>query len=314
MLERLVLNNFSTGTSPVILGDDIHFSLKTCQRTLLLSLDDDPICQEQDYEQHMKLTGKDAYLYLLETICGLKSKLVGENEIVGQFKTAFKEFLDKEYKDKELIRILEKLFKDAKEIRTKYLLGLSQKTYASIARKNICNKNKAENVLILGSGSLAEDLINQLKKKANVFISARNEQRLEELCSQHELNVVEWSDFEAISNHAFIANTIGTDNVIFDRDFFKEWSKQHDKKLFIDLGSPTCIEPSKCSESNVMMLEDIFKEGAVHESHKLKQVEKARDAMNVIIEKRNLNLSKRIKQATLANFNESRIKETQLEQ
>lgn len=314
MLERLILNNFSTGTSPVILGENVHFSLKTCQRTLLLSLDKDPICPKHEYEYHMRLTGKDAYLFLLETICGLKSKLVGENEIVGQFKSAFKDFLEKEYKDKELIRILEKLFKDAKEIRTKYLLGLSQKTYASITRKNICNKSKADKVLILGSGSLAEDLINQFKKKANVYISARNKNRLHQLCSQHELNVVEWNDLDAISEHAFIANTIGADNVILDSCFFKDWSQQHDKKLFVDLGSPTCIEPSKCSESNVMKLEDIFKEGAVHESHKLKQIEKARDAMNVIIDKRNLNLSKRIKQATFANFNESRLKETQYEQ
>src|SRR5690606_16003183 len=116
---------------------------------------------------------------LLEIICGLKSKLLGENEIVGQFKASYHNYASTKNKSTELLRIIEKLFKDAKEIRTDYLLGLCQKTYSSIARKHIVSINKADHVLILGSGQLAEDLINQFKKKVTVFISARNTQKVE---------------------------------------------------------------------------------------------------------------------------------------
>src|SRR5690606_35521963 len=142
------------------------FILKTCQRTVIVSL-----------EAHSDLLnncthvnqGTEAYRYLLEVICGLKSKLVGENEIVGQFKDAYKAYLQNGNRDNRLISILEKLFKDAKEIRSQYLVGLCQKTYSSIARKHIVGKQNAKQVLILGSGSLAEDLINQFKKKTEVF-------------------------------------------------------------------------------------------------------------------------------------------------
>lgn len=308
MLERLVLNNFPTGTEPKVLGDESHFYLKTCQRTLVLSLDNDPTFFKTQNKMHFRCTGKDAYLFLLETICGLKSKLVGENEIVGQFKDAFKVFLHQEYKDKELIRILEKLFKDAKEIRSKYLLGLSQKTYASITRRNICNRHKAESVLILGSGNLAEDLINQFKKKAKIYIAARNKQRLNELSQIHELDIVEWDNRFELVKHPFIANTIGADQVLFNSDFFDLWADNHDKKLFVDLGSPTCLDFADDHNEHVMLLEDIFKEGAVAETHKLKQIEKAKDAINIIIDKRHTNLSNRIKR----NIKMSQYKETEV--
>jgi glutamyl-tRNA reductase len=145
MLKQLVLNNFPSGYNPEINEANAPFILKTCQRTVVLSYGNPPrnipeICEVQN--------GKLAYQFLLETICGLKSKLIAENEIVGQFKNAYKNFVDNDSKQSELIPILEKLFKDAKEIRSKYLLGISQKTYASIARKHLV-RSGAPNILIV---------------------------------------------------------------------------------------------------------------------------------------------------------------------
>ena len=73
---------------------------------------------DRDYQEY---EGQMAYMFLLETICGLKSRMLGENEIVSQFKEAFALYLAKEDKNPYIIQVFEKLFKDAKEIRTKYL-------------------------------------------------------------------------------------------------------------------------------------------------------------------------------------------------
>jgi glutamyl-tRNA reductase len=308
MLERLILNNFSSGTRPSVIGQDNYFCLQTCQRSLYLSLDINPICPSNRVEYHQRINGKDAYLYLLETICGLKSKLIGENEIVGQFKKAFKDFLDKEHKDKQLIRILEKLFKDAKNIRSNYLLGLSQKTYSSITRKHISNKYRAESVLILGSGSLAEDLVNQFKKKCEVFICARNQVRLAELASIHaDITILPWFDRDNISDFSFIANTVGTSCTLFKEDFFQRWSIKHPKRLFVDLGSPSCIQTSSTKLEHVMRLEDIFEDGAIHEDHKIHQIKKARNAMNIIIDKRQQHLSNHINSKIQSQLGDTQI-------
>ena len=286
MLERLKLNNFNNSFELNLNGSENSFIMKTCQRTLVLSYDHNPIEQLNDANVHEFFEGKEAYTYLLEIICGLQSKMVGENEIVGQFKEAYKEYISQDHKCNKLLQIIEKLFKDAKEVRTKYLLGLSQKTYSSIARKHIVSKHKADSVLILGSGQLAEDLINQFKKKINVYISARNTERVNQLAKDHELTVIPWADTEQLLEFPFIANSIGFKGVLLDEDFFNTWAKKHDKKLFIDLGSPSAIQTSFSYSQGVMKLDDVFGEGAVHETHKKNQIEIARTAMEGIATKR----------------------------
>lgn len=285
MLEQLKLNNFNSGFDPA-LSNDKSFVMKTCQRTIVLSYDHNPLEQINDADIHEYLEGKDAYSFLLEIICGLKSKLVGENEIVGQFKDAYKEYVSQDEKCSKLLQIIEKLFKDAKEVRTKYLLGLTQKTYSSIARKHIVSKHKADSVLILGSGHLAEDLINQFKKKTNVYISARNTERVQELAKLHGLTIVPWGDTSKFLDFPFIANSIGFKGVLLDEIFFQDWIQKHERKLFVDLGSPSAIQTDFSYNQGVMKLDDVFGEGAIHETHKKNQIEIARTAMEGIVTKR----------------------------
>ena len=111
MLNGLNLWNFSTGTHPDIELNGKTFILKTCQRSLVLSLNNFPF-KYKELPSHELQSADSAYIYLLETICGLKSKLIGENEIVGQFKEAYKIYSQSDLKDTKLLLILEKLFKD----------------------------------------------------------------------------------------------------------------------------------------------------------------------------------------------------------
>lgn len=254
------------------------FVLQTCQRTLVLSAGDLPF-KESTLPANEYLESEAAYIYLLETICGLKSKLIGENEIVGQFKEAYKIFAASTIKDTRLLVILEKLFKDAKDIRTQYLIGISQKTYASLTRKHLVSRMKAKHIVILGSGALAEDLINQFKKKALVTICARNTDRVNTLAAQHGLAVHPWENREELINSPFIANTIGLNSVLFDESFFALWSENHSERLFVDLGSPSSIKTELKLEQGIVRLDDIFNEGAVVESQKQLQIELAREKM-----------------------------------
>jgi glutamyl-tRNA reductase len=294
MLDNLVLHNFPSGYEPQLKPGMNPFIMSTCQRTLIVHYGKDPMLPITAGEKFECKIGNDAYAYLLEIICGLKSKMVGENEIVGQFKQAYKSYVQYDQKNSKLLAIIEKLFKDAKEIRSNYLLGLSQKTYSSIARKHIVSKHKADSVLILGSGQLAEDLINQFKKKINVFISARNQEKVLELASEHNIEIIPWGDEEMLKKFPYIANSIGFKGTLLDEDFFHRWSRKHDRKLFVDLGSPSAIETQLNYNQGVMKLDDVFEEGAVHETHKKQQIEKARMALDGIVEKRHRVFKKKL--------------------
>jgi len=302
MLDELKLYNFDSGFTPGEEINQIAFVMGTCQRTLVLTYGSELSLADKQNLLNTKLTGNDAYGYLLEIICGLKSKLIGENEIVSQFKSSYQEYTVKEAKCSKLLTIIEKLFKDAKEVRTNYLIGLSQKTYSSIARKHIVNKFKADSVLIIGSGQLAEDLINQFKKKVKVYISARNTEKVESLAKIHNIEIVPWGYHESLLRFPYIANSIGFKDVLFNEDFFNDWAKRHENKLFVDLGSPSAVQTSFNYSQGVMKLDDVFEEGAIHETQKIDQVEKARKAMVGIVEKRSkVFQKKKMKHKTLIN-------------
>lgn len=284
MLTSLKLWNFNSGT----LHDEElmsnAFVLRTCQRTLVLAFNLYPF-HHTELPAHELVTGKDAYLFLLETICGLKSKLIGENEIVGQFKEAYKIYASSTLKDTKLLLILEKLFKDAKDIRTQYLIGISQKTYASLTRKHFIQKARARHIVVVGSGALAEDLINQFKKKAEVSICARNSAKAQELAELHGLKLIPWEKRDTLANEPFIANTVGTSAILFDEAFFEAWA-QNSQRLFVDLGSPSSILTPYSVSEGVVRLDDIFNEGAVVEGQKQAQIALAKAAMISITLKR----------------------------
>lgn len=280
MLEQLKLLNLPTQEKVSEKLIKNCFILKTCQRTLVISTSSLPSKWSAKNELIM---GKDAYILLLEIICGLQSKLIGENEIVAQFKTAYQSYNENPNKCTTLLLILEKLFKDAKEVRTKYLLGLGQKTYSSLTRKHILKHENVDSVLILGSGQLAEDLINQFKKKVNVFISARNQKKMESLAANHDVQTIGWKDFDKYTDFPFIANSIGCSKAKFINDeFFSPWVKKNNQRLFIDLGAPSVLDTGLTHEQGVLRLKEIFAEGAIHEKHKLEQIKKAQEALSDI--------------------------------
>ncbi|MAX67434.1 MAG: NAD(P)-binding domain-containing protein [Bacteriovoracaceae bacterium] len=288
MLEQLILKNYPSGYQHSLTQDSPFFVLKTCQRTLLVGMKDKFQLYSTSLNDPAKtFSGPSAYTFLLEVICGLQSKLLGENEIVNQFKLAYQEYSQSQLKCNNTLLILEKLFRDAKNIRTKYLIGLGQKTYSSITRKHILQKNKANEVLILGSGQLAQDLINQFKKKTNVYLAARNPNKAHTLSQEHGINLIPWRDFEAFSSFAFIANSIGSEQGAFLLDdFFEQWNDKHERKLFVDLGSPSVIQTALTSDDGVLRLNDILDEGAMHQSFKKTKLIQAKEALDEVVKRR----------------------------
>jgi glutamyl-tRNA reductase len=284
MLNRLYLWNFPAGPHVDLTTHSHSFVLKTCQRTIVLSYVDRPF-STTPLPLHEKAEGAEAYLYLLETICGLKSKLIGENEIVGQFKEAYKNFTLHPDRDSRLMLILEKLFKDAKEIRTQHLIGIGQKTYAHLTRKHFSGKIKQSPILILGSGQLAEDLINQFKKRQTIYLSARNSGRAEELAQQHKIELLPWREINWLE-HAFIANTIGFEGTLLDENFFQAWKHRHTQRLLVDLGSPSAVQTTLTRQEGLIRLEDIFEEGALMEDQKRARIQQARKALLDIVDQR----------------------------
>lgn len=278
------------------------FILRTCQRLVFISFDQSTTntfmntlntAKINDYEI---LEGHEAYRMLLQIICGLKSKLTAEHEIVHQFKLAYLDYIQSQNKDSKLLQLLEKLFKDAKTIRSKYLQGLGQKTYSGLVRKILLKNYNAKKVLILGSGALATDLINQLKGKLEVFIAARNTQKVQELVTEHNIRSISWENLNDIANYSFIINTIGTNISLFDMDFYLQWTDKHQSsaKLFIDFGSPSPLAEEIRKKKDIFKLDEIFEQGKNIDQNKIKQVNIAFEEIDSLAYQRHLYFSQNL--------------------
>jgi glutamyl-tRNA reductase len=95
----------------------------------------------------------DAYRLLLEILCGLQSPMLGETQIMGQFKT-FLSGLDKDHA--WLNRVGQRLLADAREIRTAFLQGLGSRSYGSAVRRYL---STAEHTVVIGTGKLALEVL-----------------------------------------------------------------------------------------------------------------------------------------------------------
>ncbi|OUR97886.1 hypothetical protein A9Q84_06730 [Halobacteriovorax marinus] len=289
MISGLKVINLPSGTVVDHPKNGELFILKTCQRTLVLGFNFVPFHHLGEMIDSMEThVGENAYSYLLETICGLKSKLLGENEITSQFKKSYSEYLGLSVKNSQVMSVLEKLFKDAKEIRTSFLREIGQQTYAGIARKLLTEKAVSGKVLIVGSGQLAEDLIKLLSRKYTIYLSARNDIKVKELLEKYpesNIQIVKWNDQLSWKEFPFIMNTIGADKIIYDGDFFTNWTKK-DNRLFVDLGSPCVVETSYSAKQSVYRLDDIFEYGEALNHKKQQKVLKAHAAIETLVQKR----------------------------
>lgn len=293
MIKNLTVINLKAN-SHANPSDGEVFVLKTCQRTLIMGIGEAPFLHLRDDALREEVItdifeGKDAYVFLLETICGLRSEVVAEYEVVGQFKEAYQEFQKNSVKNTQVMGILQKIFQDNKKIRTDHLTEIGQLTYAGIARKLIHTAVSDGDVLVLGSGTLAEDLIKLLKKKHNVYISARNDSRVQELSATYELESIPWGAKGTYTKFPFIVNTIGADEILFDEIFFSQYFKSPQSpqmKLFIDLGSPSVIETNLTEKDGVLRLEDIFRQSAKLNIEKMEKVHRAKAAIALHAEKR----------------------------
>lgn len=128
--------------------------------------------------------GQAAYNFLLEVICGLRSPLVAETAVMGQFKEfcASARFPMNEW-GAFLRRLTSDLLVDAKRVRSRHLEGLGSQSYGGMVRQHL---KGVPSVVVLGAGQLAEEILPWIVGKTDVTVCARNVERAKALTEQFE--------------------------------------------------------------------------------------------------------------------------------
>lgn len=133
--------------------------------------------QSHGYEVY---AGQDAYLFLLKWAAGLKSEVLGETDIFGQIKEAWRNAeLSRDPYLAGLGAWIQRVFEDTKEIRSRYLQNLGGSSYGSLVRKLIKDQEgKLEGpILFVGAGQIAHSIAS-LFSESELWIWNRDPVRL----------------------------------------------------------------------------------------------------------------------------------------
>lgn len=125
---------------------------RTCLREVLFGQSVDPFEDAAGSTLGMLVDGR-AYRLLLEILCGLQSPMIGETQVVAQFK-GFLAGLPQEHA--WIRRTGQRLLADARQVRTAHLQGLGSRSYGSAVRRCI---GPSEIPVLIGTGKLAADIL-----------------------------------------------------------------------------------------------------------------------------------------------------------
>jgi len=137
--------------------------------------------------------GKSAYLFLLRLAAGLESEILGETDIFGQMKEAWRLASGfKNFKGSFFPELFSRLFEDTKEIRSRHIQNWGGASYGSLVRKVIRDFSQRTSgplgpVFLCGAGQIAHSIAPFLLD-SELWIWNRNVERLsrfqEELSNQ----------------------------------------------------------------------------------------------------------------------------------
>jgi len=197
--------------------------------------------------------------HLFAVASSIDSMVVGETQIAGQLKDAFKFSHDRGYSAKKMSRALSHAFKCAAKVRNFTDISSKPVSVASVAIGQI--KQKVSNLqekkaLVVGVGEMSEICAKHLVSDGvKTYITNRTKQKAETLAQECNAKVYEYGDldkavneFDIIFTATSAAYPIITNDLIEDVDF---------KRFWFDLAIPRDIDLDGREDIYLFVVDDI---------------------------------------------------------
>jgi glutamyl-tRNA reductase len=243
--------------------------LSTCNRTEIYGYGDSDLAKKvlldfislnHDVEiDFINKQGVHAIKHVLSVASGIDSQIVGDLEILGQFKNAF--YLAKKNNALNgcLERLLNTAIQSAKEVRCKTNLSNGSVTMSYYVVKYIkqLTNNAKQNILLIGTGEFGNRIAHNIADylpNAVLSICNRTRQKAEEIANELNCKVYSFDDrvIAVQDNDVIISSVNDSGNYIIHQS---ELSKLSGSKMFIDMSVPLSIEPS-IGQNNILVTID----------------------------------------------------------
>lgn len=244
-------------------GIDEAVILSTCNRTeFYLETDDSGLLTleswlksdqslSQDAEAALfTLDNEEAIRHLFRVACGLDSMVLGEPQILGQLKDAFRQAERSATVGSQLNRLFHHTFSVAKKVRTDTEIGTSPVSVA-YAAVNLANQFFAQfskhTALLIGAGMTIELVARHLHSKGigRMFVANRDFGRAQNIATQFDGFALPLSEIEGTLPEAdiLISSTASTEPVITTEQMQSAIRARKRRPIFaVDIAVPRDLE------------------------------------------------------------------------
>ena len=224
---------------------------------------------------------RDAVRHLFRVAAGLDSMMLGEAEILGQVREAYRIALDHGATGPVLNRMFQNALEVGKRVRTETEIGTKPMSVAFAGVKlaeRIFGSLKGHSALILGAGTTGEQVVNHLRDRgiARLTVSNRSAERGRELAERVGAETVAWECLQdALESPDMVVCSAASAEPILTRDMLTRAMRARSDRslLLIDLGVPRNVEATAAELYNLYLygLDDLTE--IVTQNKKARQAE-----------------------------------------
>ena len=244
-------------------GIDEAVILSTCNRTeFYLDSDDGGVMALQSWlkgDQSLSkdaeaalftLNNEEAIRHLFRVACGLDSMVLGEPQILGQLKDAFRQAEQSATVGSQLSRLFQHTFSVAKKVRTDTEIGSSPVSVA-YAAVNLANQFfsgfSKHTALLIGAGMTIELVARHLSSKGigRMFVANRDFGRAQNIASQFDGFALPLSEIEGTLPEAdiLISSTASTEPIVTTEQMQSAVRARKRRPIFaVDIAVPRDLE------------------------------------------------------------------------
>jgi glutamyl-tRNA reductase len=236
---------------------------------------------------------EDAYKHLFIVASGLDSMVIGEPQILGQIKDAYRMATLQNTTGFFLDKTFHKTFNVAKRIRTETRIGYNPISISSMAielSKNIFGELNKKKILVIGVGEMCEIALKYFKKEGlnEIFIANRTFQHAQKLSEDITGAPCPFQEIpELLTKVDMVLSSTGSEKPIIDKTLVNAIMKKRKNKplFFIDIAMPRDVDPEVNDIENVYLYDiDDLKE--LSQKNLLDRAKESEKAMAIIEEEK----------------------------
>jgi len=197
--------------------------------------------------------------HLFSVAASLDSMVIGETQIVGQLKSAFRFSYDNQFCGKKIARTIKSAFKSAAKVRNATDISSKPVSMASVAvnkLKSLLDDLSGKKALIIGVGEMSEITAKHLVSAGvDVSVMNRTKHKAEAFAKECNTKVIDFSqlptavnEFEILFTATSASEPIITDVIIEPKDFDRYW---------FDLALPRDIHYNKGERIHLYVIDDL---------------------------------------------------------